>query len=72
MRQDCGGVLPLGGEPTVKTTLAGLPEPTTIVPPADGAREKEKERERELAAASRVHCSPDHGTTDCSSKPSLP
>lgn len=37
VREDCGGVLPLGGEPTVKTTLAGLPEPTTMVPPADGA-----------------------------------
>lgn len=31
--------MPLGGEPTVKTTLAGLPEPITMVPPADGARE---------------------------------
>lgn len=31
-----GGVPPLGGEPTVNTTRAGLPEPTTMVPPAAG------------------------------------
>lgn len=34
-----GGVPPLGGEPTVNTTLAGLPEPTTMVPPVTGAEE---------------------------------
>lgn len=44
VREDCGGVLPLGGEPTVKMTLAGLPEPTTMVPPADGAGETERHR----------------------------
>lgn len=45
----CGGVIPLGGDPTVKTTGEGLAEPPSLAPvcrfppwAAEGATEQRK------------------------------